>query len=62
MNMSIFARFFLIISTLYTYQAPVQKSAHLQADQGIELPPVVVKSIPENGARNFRGKKLLNYI
>ena len=56
MNRSIVARFITYVSILYLIGACAKISAPSGGPRD-RTPPVVVKSIPENGAKNFRGKR-----
>ena len=47
---------------LITFLILIWSCAKISAPSGgpkDKKPPVVVKSVPENGSRNFRGKKLV---
>jgi len=57
MNMSIFARYTLLSTILIITGACAKISAPTGGPRD-KLPPVIVKSIPENGSINFRGKNL----
>jgi hypothetical protein len=57
MSKSIFARFFLLSIFLIIAIACAKISAPTGGPRD-RIPPVVIKSVPENGAINFRDKKL----
>src|SRR5450759_2372713 len=57
MNKSMLARFFLL-STLFILISACAKISAPSGGHRDKLPPVVIKSIPGNGAKNFRGKSL----
>jgi len=57
MNKSIFARFFLL-SALFILISACAKISSPSGGPRDKLPPEVIKSIPVNGAKNFRDKKL----
>ena len=57
MNSSMFARFFLL-STLFIFISACAKISIPSGGLRDKLPPVVIKSSPESGAKNFRDKSL----
>lgn len=57
MNKSLFARFFLL-STLFLLIIACAKISAPSGGLRDRLPPEVIKSIPENGAKNFSDKRI----
>jgi hypothetical protein len=59
MNNRILSRFFLIAALFILICACAKISAPTGGPRD-RFPPVVVKSVPENGTKNFRGKSIIH--
>ena len=52
---------FSYVNTLYSYRA-CAKISNPSGGPRDRTPPVVIETVPEYGAKNFRGKRFLSHL